>query len=144
MERCWIGCRADLRKMQIRAPATVMAKAVRVRKKRVYKPVAKENRRNLKLWAQGARETILKAHIPAYMDALERGWRAERDYLMEVCHEYHSTISWRLDDHEEPTMPLAVYDKFALPEKEVLSEEETVAKRKRVEVLNAVCLIAVP
>ncbi|KAJ7447995.1 hypothetical protein FB451DRAFT_1411557 [Mycena latifolia] len=89
------------------------------------------------MWAQGARETILKPHVAGYTDALERGWRAEHDYLKEVCNEYHALIPWRLEDHEEPPLPLAVYNKFALPVKETLSEEETAAKRKRIEVLNA-------
>ncbi|KAJ7493728.1 hypothetical protein FB451DRAFT_1387877 [Mycena latifolia] len=114
-----------------------MAKTARVRKRRAYKPVANEERRNLKLWAQGAWETVVKAHIPGYTDALERGWRAERDYLLDVCNEYHARISWCLADHEEPTLPLPDYDGFAVPTKEILSEEETAAKRERIETLNA-------
>ena len=93
------------------------------KRSRKWKRVAKKDRRNLKLWAEGARETILKPHIPAYTDALERGWRAERDYLREVCQEFHARISWRLADDEEPDLPLPAYDRFAIPVVEELSEE---------------------
>ncbi|KAJ6624296.1 hypothetical protein B0H10DRAFT_2212724 [Mycena sp. CBHHK59/15] len=92
-----------------------MAKASEKKRNRTYKRTAKQDRRNLKLWAEGAREELLKPHIPAYTDALERGWRAERDYLLVVCQEYHAQIPWRLADHEEPEMPLPEYDPFAKP-----------------------------
>ncbi|KAJ7689745.1 hypothetical protein B0H16DRAFT_1752803 [Mycena metata] len=100
--------------------------------------IAKKDRRNLKLWAEGARESVLKPHIPAYTDALQRGWRAERDYLTLVCNEFHARISWRLEDHEEPELPLPEYDKHALVPQEELDEEELVRKRLRVEEMNAV------
>jgi hypothetical protein len=90
------------------------------------------------MWAEGARESILKLHIPAYTDALERGWRAERDYLQNVCNKFHARIPWRLTDKEEPDLPLADYDPFAVPEIEDLDEEETTAKRLRIETMNAV------
>ncbi|KAJ7884949.1 hypothetical protein B0H13DRAFT_2343382 [Mycena leptocephala] len=89
------------------------------------------------MWAEGARESILKPQIPAYTDALERGWRAERDYIQEVCNEFHARISWRLSDNKEPDLPLPEYDKFAIPETEELDEEETIAKRLRIETMNA-------
>jgi hypothetical protein len=90
------------------------------------------------MWAEGACESILKPHIPAYTDALERGWRAERDYIQEVCNEYHARISWRLTDEEEPELPLPVYDQFAMPVVEELDDDELQTKRLRVETMNAV------
>jgi hypothetical protein len=108
------------------------------KRKHTWKRIAKKDRRNLKMWAEGARESILKPHIPAYTDALERGWRAERDYMQEVCNEFHACISWRLSDNEEPDLPLPEYDKFAIPETEELDKEETIAKRLRIETMNAV------
>jgi hypothetical protein len=94
----------------------------------------------LKSWAEGAQETVLKPHIEAYTDALERGWRAERDYLREVCNEFHARIPWHLEDHEEPELPLVEYDKFAKPVEEELDEETTTMK---IEMMNAVsvCLV---
>ncbi|KAJ7119389.1 hypothetical protein C8R46DRAFT_1238661 [Mycena filopes] len=99
--------------------------------------VAKKDRRNLKLWADGARESVLKPHIPGYTDALERGWRAERDYHQLVCNEYHAQIPWRLQDYEEPELPLPVYDKFAKTVPEDLSTEELETKRMKVDTMNA-------
>ncbi|KAJ7065911.1 hypothetical protein B0H15DRAFT_807672 [Mycena belliarum] len=116
-----------------------MVKNVDAPRKRVrkWKRVAKKDRRNLKMWAEGAREEILKPHIPGYTDALERGWRAERDYLQVVCNEFHARISWRLLDHEEPELPLPVYDPFAPVVLETLDEEEQEQRFERTEVLNA-------
>ncbi|KAJ7604804.1 hypothetical protein DFH06DRAFT_1020601, partial [Mycena polygramma] len=59
-----------------------------------------------------------------------------RDYLQNVCNEYHTCISWRLSDHEEPEVPLPVYDPLAPPTFEQLSDEEADAKHKRVNDLN--------
>ncbi|KAJ7020540.1 hypothetical protein C8F04DRAFT_1196517 [Mycena alexandri] len=117
------------------------AKNTGTRKKstnRKWKRIAKKDRRNLKLWAEGARESVLKPHIPAYTDALQRGWRAERDYLTLVCNKFHACISWRLEDHEEPELPLPNYDRFAqVQEEEELDEEEFLRKRLRIEEMNA-------
>ncbi|KAK7053866.1 hypothetical protein R3P38DRAFT_2369119, partial [Favolaschia claudopus] len=99
--------------------------------------VEKKDRRNLKMWAEGARESILRPHLPAYMDALERGWRAERDFVREVCNEFHARISWRVADDEEPDEPLPEYDPLATAEVEELDDDETEAKRTRIETLNA-------
>ncbi|KAJ7716213.1 hypothetical protein B0H16DRAFT_1741442 [Mycena metata] len=109
----------------------------RKRKRSATKHIAKKDRRNLKLWAEGACESILKPHIPGYTDALERGWRAERDYLLEVCNEFHAQIDWRLEDHEEPELPLPTYDKFAQRIEEELDTEELTMKRLKIETMNA-------
>ncbi|KAJ7697932.1 hypothetical protein B0H16DRAFT_1484652 [Mycena metata] len=109
----------------------------RKRKRSATKHIAKKDRRNLKLWAEGARESILKPHIPGYTDALERGWRVERDYLLEVCNEFHAQIDWRLEDHEEPELPLPTYDKFAQRIEEELDAEELTMKRLKIETMNA-------
>ncbi|KAJ7766820.1 hypothetical protein B0H16DRAFT_1453834 [Mycena metata] len=107
------------------------------KRQRTWKRIAKKDRRNLRLWAEGARESILKPHIPGYADALERGWRQERDYLHGVCKEFHALISWRLADEEEPVLPLPAYDPYTTPEVEELDDEETTTKRLRIETLNA-------
>ncbi|KAJ7697300.1 hypothetical protein B0H16DRAFT_1706246 [Mycena metata] len=109
----------------------------RVKSTRKHKRVAKKDRRNLKLWAEGARKTILKPHIERYTDALERGWRAKRDYLREVCNEFHAQIDWRLEDHKEPDPPLPEYDKFAQRPEEELTDEELLFKRNKIETMNA-------
>ncbi|KAJ6458986.1 hypothetical protein C8R45DRAFT_1031174 [Mycena sanguinolenta] len=101
------------------------------------KRVPKESRQNLRLWAEGIRETnILAPHIEAYSDALERGWCAERECLQKICNEFHAKIDWRLPDHEEPQLPLPDYDPLVEEIEEELSEEE-VAKRAHIAVLNA-------
>ncbi|KAK7023738.1 hypothetical protein R3P38DRAFT_2531182, partial [Favolaschia claudopus] len=114
-----------------------MGKTRKTARKRTWTRKEKKDRRNLKLWAEGARESILRPHLAAYTDALERGWRAERDYVREVCNEFHARISWRLTDDEEPELPLPEYDPLATVEAEELNDEETVAKRERVETMNA-------
>ncbi|KAJ7607461.1 hypothetical protein DFH06DRAFT_987601, partial [Mycena polygramma] len=90
-----------------------------------------------RLWAEGARETILKPHIEGYADALERGWRAERDYLQSVCNEFHSRIDWRLADHEEPELPLAEYNPLETVPAENVDADVESAQRTRVLELNA-------
>ncbi|KAJ7017139.1 hypothetical protein C8F04DRAFT_1279934 [Mycena alexandri] len=105
-------------------------------KTRAWKRKAKELRKNNKMWAEGARESLMRPHIEAYADALERGWRAERDYLQKVCNEYHACISWRLADHEEPALPLPVYDPFAPPVPEPLDESERALKHEAIKTLN--------
>ncbi|KAJ7807047.1 hypothetical protein B0H13DRAFT_2386674 [Mycena leptocephala] len=105
--------------------------------KKTRKRVAKEKRRNLRLWADGVRESVLSPHIAPYTDALDRNWRDERDYLQSVCNEFHARISWRLEDHEEPELPLPEYNPRAPAPVEELDEEETRTKRARVDLLNA-------
>lgn len=106
--------------------------------RRARKRIQKEARRNLRLWAEGLRETILTPHIENYTDALDRSWREEREYVQKVCNEFHSRISWRLEDHEEPEAPLTEYDPNAVVVPEVLDDDETQQKRNRVSLLNAV------
>ncbi|KAF7353218.1 hypothetical protein MSAN_01509500 [Mycena sanguinolenta] len=106
------------------------------RKERKPRPrVAKENRRNMRLWADGAREKILRPHLDGYSRARDLGWVAEREYLQKVCNEFHARVDWRLKDHEEPV--LRPFDPNAMIEDEELDEAEEVEQRKRVEVLNA-------
>jgi hypothetical protein len=108
----------------------------RARKKRTWKRKSKELRKSNKMWAEGAREDLLRPHIEPYADALERGWRAERDYLQKVCNEYHARIFWRLADTDEPELPLPDYDPFAPPVVEALTDEERAARHDRIEELN--------
>ncbi|KAJ7496069.1 hypothetical protein B0H11DRAFT_1910333 [Mycena galericulata] len=99
--------------------------------------IAKEDRRNLRLWAEGAREGILDPHIEPYADAMERGWRFEREHFQKVCREFHARISWRLKDHEEPELPLAPFDATAtLPEPEKLSDDEEARRQARIAILD--------
>jgi hypothetical protein len=108
------------------------------RAKRSWKRKAKELRRSNKMWAEGAREELLRPHIEPYTDALERNWRSERDYWQRVCNEYHTKISWRLTDAEEPELPLPEYDPYAPPVLEELTEDEKVARQTRHDELNNV------
>ncbi|KAJ7744352.1 hypothetical protein B0H16DRAFT_1889649 [Mycena metata] len=59
---------------------TWKGKAKKVRKSQ-KKQIAKKDRKNLRLWAEGERQAILEPHIANYADALERGWHVERDCL---------------------------------------------------------------
>ncbi|KAJ7711718.1 hypothetical protein B0H16DRAFT_1343518 [Mycena metata] len=105
--------------------------------KRKRARVAGKDRQNLRLWAEGVRESILVPHLGAYSDALERGWRQERDYLQKITNEFHAKVDWRLKDFVEPELPLPEYDPTALVEEEMLSPEESTAKSQRVALLNA-------
>ncbi|KAJ7784200.1 hypothetical protein B0H16DRAFT_1446458 [Mycena metata] len=48
--------------------------------KRARRRVPKAERRNLRLWAEGARESILTPHLEGYAQALDAGWQDERKY----------------------------------------------------------------
>ncbi|KAJ7603463.1 hypothetical protein DFH06DRAFT_1350223 [Mycena polygramma] len=92
--------------------------------KRQRARVPKSKRRNLKMWAEGARESILTPHIEPYADSMERGWRYEREYFQQ--------------DHEEPVLPLEKFDPNApLPELERLPEAEERRRQTRMDQLNA-------
>ncbi|KAF8216974.1 hypothetical protein K438DRAFT_1953855 [Mycena galopus ATCC 62051] len=61
-------------------------------KKGIRKPkqrVLKQERKNLRLWAEGVRKEILELHLDAYSKALDKGWVQEH---------------WRTADHEEPIL----------------------------------------
>ncbi|KAK7020076.1 hypothetical protein R3P38DRAFT_2536029 [Favolaschia claudopus] len=103
-------------------------------KKRTRQRVPKENRKNLRLWAEGARETILTPHLDAYQAALDQGRRQERKMLKKICREFHARVDWRTKDHEEPM--LSEWDPAGIATEEELSEDDEVAKRARIEELN--------
>ncbi|KAJ7079329.1 hypothetical protein C8R43DRAFT_1143284 [Mycena crocata] len=106
-------------------------------KKRVRPRVPKEKRQNLKNWAEGARETVLLPHVEPYADAVEKGWRAERDYFARVCNEFHARISWELLDHEEPPLPLASFDpNKRIARSEDLPEAQEEVRAARLEVVD--------
>jgi len=109
--------------------------------KRKRPTIPKHLRKSLKNWAEGARFTILEAHIEGFADARIRGWKAERAYLNKVCDEYHARISWRLLDHEEPPLPLPPYDPKVVADPEVLSGADQITKLERINVLNSVSQI---
>ncbi|KAJ6547923.1 hypothetical protein DFH09DRAFT_1087392 [Mycena vulgaris] len=106
-----------------------------VGKKRERKRVPKEERKNLRLWAEGARESILRPHLDGYTAALDQGCRAERKYWKQVCNEFHARVNWRTADTEEPI--LAEWDPAAPLQKEMLTDEEEVLKGTRVNELNS-------
>lgn len=108
------------------------------RARKAQSRVPKENRKNLRLWAEGAREGVLAPHITPYADARARGWTAQRNYLEAVYTQFHTLFSWRLKDHEEPTMPLPPYDPNIILTPEELSPEDLVQKLARIKVLNDV------
>lgn len=99
-------------------------------KKRKSKRMAKQDRKNLNYWAEGARERVLEVHLPDYAAADALGWRQERAYMLKVMKHYHTMIDWRLELHEDPPMPLPRYDPEAPEVKEVLSEEEEARRGK--------------
>ena len=107
-------------------------------KKRERKRVAREDRKNLRGWADGARETVLAPHLDDYTAALDKGWRAERSYLKKVCLEFHARVDWRTGDYEEPV--IKEWDAAALVVTETLSEEDEKRKRTRLKILDAVRL----
>ncbi|KAJ7432729.1 hypothetical protein FB451DRAFT_1196827 [Mycena latifolia] len=106
-----------------------------VHKKRIRKRVAKEDRKNLRGWAEGAREAVLIPHMDAYEAALDQGWRQERKVLKMICLEFHGRIDWRTEDHQEPAVKS--WDPAAPVVPETLSDEEAVCKRQRIKALNA-------
>ncbi|KAK7046226.1 hypothetical protein R3P38DRAFT_3257675 [Favolaschia claudopus] len=103
-------------------------------KKRTRQCVPKENRKNLRLWAEGARESILTPHLDAYQAALDQGRRQERKMLKKICREFHARVDWRTKDHEEPM--LSEWDPAGIATEEQLSEDDEAAKRARMEELN--------
>lgn len=108
--------------------------------KRKYKRMAKSERSNLKLWAEGAREEILAPHIEPYADALAQSCVAERSYLKRVQNEYHQRIAnWRLPDDEEPILPLPDYDPQLVAPVEELSAEDSILKSQLFNKKNKVC-----
>ncbi|KAJ6557483.1 hypothetical protein B0H19DRAFT_1261106 [Mycena capillaripes] len=104
-------------------------------KKRERKCVPKAERRNLRLWAEGSRETILAPHLDAYAKALDEGWQPERKLLKKICKEFHARVHWRTPDNEEPV--LKDWDLLAQLVPESLTEEEERLRGERIEVLNA-------
>jgi hypothetical protein len=110
-------------------------------KKRQRERIPKEERRNLRLWADGARETILTPHLDGFTAARTKGSRAEKAYLQTICNEFHARVDWRLADHEEPV--LTPWTAETIITKETLSDEEEKQKRARIELLNAVSNVTV-
>ncbi|KAJ7170431.1 hypothetical protein C8R43DRAFT_944944 [Mycena crocata] len=105
-------------------------------KKRETVRIPRADHENLRLWAEGARGTILQPHIDGYMAALDQGWRQERTYVKKVCLEFHARVSWRTQDHEEPVLD-ENWDPATVTQKsQPLPEEEEKLKRARVKVLD--------
>ncbi|KAJ7585540.1 hypothetical protein C8J56DRAFT_1052846 [Mycena floridula] len=96
----------------------------------------KKDRLSMQNWAEGARETILAAWVSPMVDAMAQGWQAQDQVLRACTNEYHAKFSWRLQDHEEPSLPLPAYDPKNLPVEEELSDADLALKRERVTLLN--------
>jgi hypothetical protein len=106
------------------------------KRKREQKRVPKENRKNLRLWAEGARESILIPHLDQYTAAMNQGWQPERKYLKKVCREFHVRVNWRTLDHEEPIV--ADWDPDAQLTQEDLPSDDQEKKHLRLRELDAV------
>lgn len=102
--------------------------------------IPKENRQNLRNWAEGGRESeILLPNLERYADAYELGWRYEREVHRQICAEYHARIDWRLEDHEEPTLPLPPFDpNTRLPPDEKLPFDQSERRERRRKILDKV------
>lgn len=107
--------------------------------KRARERIPKAERRNLRLWADGARETILAPHLENFAAARTKGSHDEKAYLQIVCNEFHARVDWRLEDHQEPELTAWTADTIIT--KETLPEEEEKRKRARIEELNAVSTV---
>ncbi|KAJ7236980.1 hypothetical protein C8J57DRAFT_1529777 [Mycena rebaudengoi] len=105
-------------------------------RKRKWKRKSKEEHWSNKLWVEGVREELLTPHVEPYADALEHGWWAEQDYIKAVFNEYRTQISWRLADHEEPKLPLPLYNPLAATASQELTEEEEGVRHSRRKELN--------
>ncbi|KAF7335586.1 hypothetical protein MVEN_02212900 [Mycena venus] len=104
-------------------------------KKRNRARIPKEERKNLRLWAEGNREVVLNPYLADYAAAMERGTAAERKLWKKICREYHARISWRLRDHEEPV--LLPWDPEAPIGTENLPADEEAYRLARIEELNS-------
>ncbi|KAJ7590259.1 hypothetical protein C8J56DRAFT_1048421 [Mycena floridula] len=96
----------------------------------------KKDRQSMQNWVEGARETILAAWVSPMADAMAQGWQAQDQVLRACTNEYHAKVSWCLQDHEEPSLPLPAYDPKNPPAEEDLSDADLVLKRERVILLN--------
>jgi hypothetical protein len=108
-------------------------------KKRNRARIPKEERKNLRLWAEGNREVVLNPYLADYAAAMDRGTAAERKLWKKICREYHARISWRLHDHEEPV--LLPWDPEAPIAAENLPADEEACRLARIEELNNVSVI---
>lgn len=103
-----------------------------------FRHMAKADRLNQKLWAEGVRETVMVPHIGAYADALARSNVAERDYIHRVQNEYHQLFDWRLKDDEEPDLPIPKYNPYKIAPDEVLTAEDALLKSQTISRKNKV------
>ncbi|KAJ7703324.1 hypothetical protein B0H17DRAFT_1194511 [Mycena rosella] len=106
----------------------------RTGQKRPRKHISKSERKNLRLWAEGARESVLIPHLDGYSAALDGGRLTERKYWKHVCKEFHMRVDWKTLDHEEPV--LAEWDPAAPVVTEKLPDDQAVLKAEHVSELN--------
>ncbi|KAJ7062086.1 hypothetical protein C8F01DRAFT_1082651 [Mycena amicta] len=96
--------------------------------------IPKANRKNLRLWAEGARETILKPYLADYGAALDRGTVAEHAILRLILREYFGRVHWSTQDDQEPV--LKDWNGSASMEVEALTPEMQQAKEERIKILS--------
>ncbi|KAF7325885.1 hypothetical protein MKEN_00439300 [Mycena kentingensis (nom. inval.)] len=90
---------------------------------------------NLRMWAEGARESVLAPHIPYYAAAMDRGLDEENAALNEICFEFNARIPWWTSDFEEPVLrPYVPGSVFV--ETENLTDEQKAWKEERLRILR--------
>ena len=99
--------------------------------KRVRNRKNKEDRANNIGWADGVRADLLVTYVAGYKDAAAKGWVAQSDYVKVVTNHFFMCFDWRLQDHEEPTLPLLPYDPNYVDTDNDLTEEDIKLKREK-------------
>lgn len=122
-----------------RVPTTKQAR------QRRYKKKDKSDRRNAKGWMEGKRQDVFLPLVPSFAEAVDKGWQALEDRLMELQNLYHFHFPWPLKDADEPA-ELREYDPLhpAPTAEATLSDTELAEKRAHVELYNNVGAPACP
>ncbi|KAJ7058425.1 hypothetical protein C8F01DRAFT_1303984 [Mycena amicta] len=102
--------------------------------KRPKPRIPKSDRKNLRLWAEGARESILRPFLADYSAALDHGLVPERALLRNILRVYFGKVHWSTKDDEEPT--LMEWDPNASMTVENLSPELQSEKDRRIATLS--------
>jgi hypothetical protein len=108
-----------------------------------YKKMKKEDKKNNKDWAAGARETIMEAYLDRLAEAKLRGKAAEDAVFEKLFRHYHAVIDWRLPDHKEPPSPMLVYDEKNPPPPPKLTAEEEKERKTAIDEQNVVSIFLI-
>ncbi|KAJ7594807.1 hypothetical protein C8J56DRAFT_1044518 [Mycena floridula] len=95
------------------------------------KKIGKQDRKNAKGWAEGVCAMVLNPLVNGYANTKAQGQVQERQAWHRICDEFHAKIPWRLQDHEEPPLPLPDYDPKNPPPVEVLEGDELRAEQSK-------------